>query len=196
MYRRPYFRHRNTRTSCCVCRMPQCTAVFVGHQERIFPGDASRPHSDNVSTRPSADPDAFLLIRVPVYGLCDSGRGFWRKVDHEDKQAGLLSSRIFPAFSFQIENGAVDVVLATRVHDFLWACTKTGHAVVDSLLTRFEVGRKEVRFCGKQFDASGHDILLDVEDNKRNSTFIEIARQKSPGDPVTGRREAVEKCRR
>ena len=25
------------------------------------------------------DPEAFLLIRVPVYGLCDSGRGFWKQ---------------------------------------------------------------------------------------------------------------------
>ena len=63
------------------------------------------------------------------------------------------------------ENGAVDVVLTTHVDDFLWACTKSGHAVVDRLMTRFEVGRKEegqLRFCGNQFDVSGHDILLDV----------------------------------
>ena len=57
------------------------------------------------------DPEAFLLIRVPVYGLCDSGRGFWKTVDHDAKEVGLLSSRIFPAFYFHIENGAVDVVL-------------------------------------------------------------------------------------
>ena len=31
-------------------RMPRCTAVFVGHQERTFPGDANRLHSDNAST--------------------------------------------------------------------------------------------------------------------------------------------------
>ena len=73
---------------------------------------------------PGADPDAFLLIRVHVYGLCDSVRGFWKKVDHDAKEVGLLSSRIFPAFYFQIENGAVDAVLTTHVDDFLWACTK------------------------------------------------------------------------
>ena len=108
----------------------------------------------------------------------DSGRGFWKKVDHDAKDVGLLSSRIFPAFYFHIENGAVDVVLTTHVDDFLWACTGSGHAVVDRLLTRFEVGRKEkgrLRFCGKQFDASRHDILLDVEDNTRKTTYVEIA---------------------
>ena len=35
------------------------------------------------------EPEAFLLIRVPVYGLCDSGRGFWKKVDHNAKEVGL-----------------------------------------------------------------------------------------------------------
>ena len=137
---------------------------------------------------PGVDPDAFLLIRVPVYGLCDSGRGFWKKVDHNAKKVGLSSSRIFPAFYFHIENGAVDVVLTTHVDDFLWACTKSGHAVVDRLLTRFEVGRKEegrLRFCGKQFDASGHDVLLNVEDNTRKPTYVEIAKHRNPADPVT-----------
>ena len=64
---------------------------------------------------PGVDPEAFLLIRVPVYGLCDSGRGFWKKVDHDAKEVGLLSSRIFPAFYFHVENGAVDVVLTTSM---------------------------------------------------------------------------------
>ena len=134
---------------------------------------------------PGVDPEAFLLIRVPVYGLCDSGIGFWKKVDHDAKEVGLLSSRIFP---FHIENGAVDVVLTTHVGDFLWACTESGHAVVDRLLTRFEVGRKQegrLRFCGKQFDASGRDILLDVGNNTRKTTCVEIARHRNPGDPVT-----------
>ena len=40
-------------------------------------------------------------------------------------------------------------------------------------------------FCGKQFDASGHDILLDVEDNTRKTTYVEIAKHRTPGDPVT-----------
>ena len=69
----------------------------------------------------------------------------------------------------------MDVVLTAHVDDCFWARTKSGHAVVDRLLTRFEIGRKEegrLRFCGKQFDASGHDIFLDVEDNARKTTGI------------------------
>ena len=34
---------------------------------------------------PGVDPEAFLLIRIPVYGLCDSGRGFWKKVDQRQR---------------------------------------------------------------------------------------------------------------
>ena len=167
--------------------LPHATVYrcFHRHQERIFPGDASRPHSDQASTarRATWSPEAFLLIRVPVYGLCDSGRGSWKKVDHDAKEVGLLSIPIFPAFYFHIGNGAVDVVLTTHVDDFLWACTESGHAVVYRLL---EVGRKEegrLRFCGKQFDASGHDILLDVEDNTRQTTYVEIAKHSQRNGP-------------
>ena len=82
----------------------------------------------------------------------------------------------------------MDVVLTTHVDDFLWACTESGHAIVDRLLTKFEAGRKEkgrIRFCGKQFDVSGRDILLDVADNTRKTTYVEIASHRNPADPVT-----------
>ena len=29
---------------------------------------------------PGVDPSVVLLVRAPVYGLCDSGRGFWKSV--------------------------------------------------------------------------------------------------------------------
>ena len=109
-------------------------------------------------------------------------------MDHDAKAVGLLSSRIFPASYYHVENGVVDVVLTTHVDDFLWARTESGHAVVDRLLTKFEVGRKvkgRIRFCGKQFDVAGHDILLDVADNTRKTTYVEIASHRNPADPVT-----------
>ena len=40
-------------------------------------------------------------------------------------------------------------------------------------------------FCGKQFDASGHEILLDVEENTTKTTYIEIAEHRNPADPVS-----------
>ena len=76
----------------------------------------------------------------------------------------------------------------------MWACTESGHAVIDRLLTRFELGRKEarrLRFRGKQFEASGHDILLDVEDNTKKTTYIEIAKHRNPANPVTNGEEKL-----
>ena len=85
-------------------------------------------------------------MRVAVYGLCDSGHGFWKKV--------LSASCVFPAFDYRRSNGPVDLVLTTHVDDFLRACADSGQAVMDKLLARFEVGKCEIgrlRFCGKQF---------------------------------------------
>ena len=72
----------------------------------------------------------------PVYGLCDCGRGFRKKVvvvDHDAKNVDLSASRIFPAFYYHRSNGRVDLVLTTHVDDFLWACTESGQVVMDKL---------------------------------------------------------------
>ena len=137
---------------------------------------------------PGVDPEAMLLVRVPVYGLRDSGRGFWKRVDKDAKDVGLKASRIFPAFYYHTTNGKVDLLLTTHVDDFLWASTETGDAIMDRLLERFEVGRRErdrLRFCGKQFDRAGSDVLLDVTDNTRRITYIDIAKSRKPSDPIT-----------
>ena len=125
---------------------------------------------------PGVDPEAYLLVRVPVYGLCDSGRGFWKKVDKDAKEVGLRASRIFPAFYFHCTDGRVDLVLTTHVDDFLWACTETGQVVIQQLLDRFdEVGT--LRFCGKQFDRDDKDVLIDVADNTTRTTCIDIGKE-------------------
>ena len=137
---------------------------------------------------PGVDPEAYLLIRVPVYGLCDSGRGFWKKVNHDALDVGLKASRIFPAFYYHESNGRVDLVLTTHVDDFLWACTDSGQVVMDKLLNRFEVGKREIgrlRFCGKQFSLDGKDVLIDVTDNTTKTTYIDIAKSRKPSEPVT-----------
>ena len=134
------------------------------------------------------DPEAYLLVRVPVYGLCDSGRGFWKKVDKDAKEVGLRASRIFPAFYFHCTDGRVDLVLTTHVDDFLWPCTDTGQVVIQQLLDRFEVGRLEVgtlRFCGKQFDRDDKDVLIDVADNTTRTTYIDIGKNRKVEDKVT-----------
>ena len=59
-------------------------------------------------------------------------------------------------------------VLTTHVDDVLWASNGKDGTIIDCLLKKFEVGRREsgrLRFCGKQFNKSGNDVLIDVIDN-------------------------------
>ena len=176
-------------TSCAACHgVPLYSSDIKNAYFQAMPIDRIVIMRQPQGGLPGVDPDAILLIRVPVYGLCDSGRGFWKKVDHDAKAVGRLSSRIFPAFYYHIENGVVDVVLTTHVDNFLWACTSQDMLSLTGPLTKFEVSRKEkgrIRFCSKQFDVSGHDILLDVADNTRKTTYVEIASHRNPADPVT-----------
>ena len=84
---------------------------------------------------PGVDPEAMLLVRVPVYGLSDLGRGFWKRVDRDAKQEGMTSSKLFPAFYFHRDReGKVDLVITTHVDDFLWASRASGEEVVQRLL--------------------------------------------------------------
>eukprot|EP00439_Symbiodinium_sp_Y106_P012283 s100_g1.t2 len=135
---------------------------------------------------PGVDPEAILLIRVPVYG-CDSGRGFWRKVDREARDAGFEVSRIFPAFYFHRHNREVTCVLTTHVDDFLWASKGVGGSIVNKLLEKFEVGRREsgrLRFCRKQFDKVDHDVVIDVTDNTNKIHYIEVKSNRRHSDPI------------
>ena len=102
-----------------------------------------------------------LLVRVPVYALVGSSRGFWRKVDGEARTVGTVGfqvSGIFPAFYFYRENQKVVCVLTTHVADCLRASIKGGGKIIGKLLTKFEAGCREqgrFRFCSKQFEKSG-----------------------------------------
>ena len=136
---------------------------------------------------PGVDPEAILLIRVPVYGLCDSGRGFWRKVDREARDAGFEVSRIFPAFYFHRHNREVTCVLTTHVDDFLWASKGVGGTIINKLLKKFEIGRREsgrLRFCGKQFDKVDNDVVIDVTDNTNKIHYIEVKSNRKHSDPI------------
>ena len=39
---------------------------------------------------PGVDPEVFFLVRVPVYGLTDSGRGFWLRLDGDARSSGPI----------------------------------------------------------------------------------------------------------
>ena len=76
------------------------------------------------------DSNQLMLVRVPIYGLCDSGRGFWKRLNGEAKTAGLAASQVFPTFYFynisegeDPETGVLKMktvaVMTTHVDDLL-----------------------------------------------------------------------------
>ena len=68
------------------------------------------------------DPDALLLIQVPIYGLTDSGRGFWVRLDGDAKDCGLKASMICPALYYLPESdGSCVALLASHVDDLLFS---------------------------------------------------------------------------
>ena len=80
---------------CLVCSWAAC------HQADIHSADITsayfqgRPLDRVLLMRqprgglPGVEPDVLFLVRVPVYGITDSGRGFWLRLD------GLKASHFF-----------------------------------------------------------------------------------------------------
>ena len=59
--------------------------------------------------------DTMFVARVPIYGTCDAGRGFWKK-----------ENAVIRALYIYQEDGEPKSMLATHVDDMLWA-TKSGY---------------------------------------------------------------------
>eukprot|EP00439_Symbiodinium_sp_Y106_P049993 s5218_g6.t1 len=167
---------------------------------RGVPGEgADEQEPEDVDVEPPQEDDD-----GPSYGLLDgpgplasifendvaeeqAERGFWRKVDREARDAGFEVSRIFPAFYFHRHNREVTCVLTTHVDDFLWASKGVGGTIVNKLLEKFEVGRREsgrLHFCGKHFDKVDHDVVIDVTDNTNKIHYIEVKSNRRHSDPI------------
>ena len=46
------------------------------------------------------DEGIVFLVRVPIYGLTDSGRGFWLRLDGDAKQSGMKASQFVPGLYY------------------------------------------------------------------------------------------------
>ena len=128
---------------------------------------------------PGVDPEALLLIRVPIYGLTDSGRGFWVRLDGDAKECGLKASMIYPALYYLPGNdGSCVALLATHVDDLLFTYLPEGEEKIMKFLQKFELGSQEVdnfRYCGKQFSRElDGTITIDVADNTRKIRGIKF----------------------
>lgn len=157
---------------------------------------------------PGLDDGTLLLIRLPVYGICDSRRGFWKRLHKEAKDCGFDSSRVFQAFYYLnvLERNPEEIkehkqegeeertgmktvaVLTTHVDDLLYAYLPEGKQYMDQLLSRFDVGTQEsgcFRYCGKQFTTTPEGICIDVDDNSRTIKPIAVEQGRANTDPVS-----------
>ena len=86
-----------------------------------------------------------MLVRVPVYGLTDSGRSFWLRLSSDAKKAGLTPSIIYPAFFYKLdEENRCIAILTTHVDDLLYSYLPEAKEVMDSLLGSYELGSLEL----------------------------------------------------
>ena len=94
-----------------------------------------------------------FVARVPTYGTCDAGRGFWKKLRHDILSTGLKENAVIRALYIYQEDGEPKSMLATHVDDMLWA-TKSGYEDrVQQLLDRYTIKTVEsgtFRFCGRE----------------------------------------------
>ena len=93
---------------------------------------------------PGIDPEVFFLVRVPIYGLTDSGRGFWLRLDGDARSSGLKQSKFYPGLDF-LPGPDKDCIalMATHVDDILYAHIPEGKSVIDNSLEKFNLGSSE-----------------------------------------------------
>ena len=97
--------------------------------------------------------DTMFVARVPIYGTCDAGLGFWKKLRHDILSTGLNENAVIRALYIYQEDGEPKSMLATHVDDVLWA-TKPGYEDrVQQLQDRSTIKTVEsgtFRFCGRE----------------------------------------------
>jgi len=136
---------------------------------------------------PGVDAGVVYLVRVPIYGFTDSGRGFWLRLDGDAKKEGMKASQFFPGLYFLPgSDGDACALMRTHVDDLLCCYLPEGKEVIERFLNKFNIGSTEVndfRYCGKQFSRSGDgDIFVDTVDNTRKIKPIPIDAGRSSGN--------------
>ena len=97
--------------------------------------------------------DTMFVARVPIYGTCDAGRGFWKKLRHDILSTGLKENAVIRALCIYQEDGEPKSMLATHVGDMLWATKPEYDDRVQQLLDRYTIKTVEsgaFRFCGRE----------------------------------------------
>lgn len=128
--RQPYFRSRDSPHCCQLGSIKESNADVTSAYFQALPLDRVRLMRQPRGGLHNVDPEALLLVRVPIlYGLSDSGRGSWVRLDREAKSTGFKSSSIFPSFYYfpdPDEAGECVALMTTHVDDLLIAHTPKG----------------------------------------------------------------------
>ena len=165
-------------------------AWAAAHQVPVKSCDMTSAHAAASGGLPDVSPKAYLLVRIPVYGLTDSCRGFWLQVSTDAAACGLTSSRMIPAFYYHVTDSRVDAPMTIHVDDFLYAHTELGRVTIETLLSKFVVGSSEegnFRYCGKRVSVSQKKdgaIRINVDDNTRKLSMIKIEAGRKMTDAV------------
>ena len=97
--------------------------------------------------------DTMFVARVPIYGTCDAGRGFWKKLRHDILSTGLKENAVIRALYIYQEDGEPKLMLPTHVDDMLWATKSRYEDRVQQLPDRYTIKTVEsgtFRFCGRE----------------------------------------------
>ena len=128
---------------------------------------------------PGVDPEVFFLVRVPVYGLTDSGRGFWLRLDGDARSSGLKQSKFYPGLYFLPGTDKDCVALmATHVDDILYAYIPEGKSVIDSFLEKFNLGSNLVNQIRFAIVASNLSVLQ-MEQSPKTLVTTPVASSRS-----------------
>ena len=126
--------------------------------------------------------DTMFVARVPIYGTCDAGRGFWKKLRHDILSNGLKENAVIRALYIYQEDGEPKSMLATHVDDMLWA-TKPGYEDrVQQLLDRDTIKMVEsgtCRFCGREvIQYSDFSVSVRCKDTTEKIEHVRYDRRK------------------
>ena len=138
---------------------------------------------------PQVDLNAALSVRVPVYGLTESGRSFWLRLSSDAKKAGLTPSIIYPAFLYKLdEENRCIAMLTTHVDDLLYSHLPEAKEVMDSLLGSYELGSLEqtnFRYCGKAFGEQNATPFIHTKDNTRTIKKVKVGNSQKLSDKLS-----------
>ena len=88
------------------------------------------------------------------------------------KEAGLRSSRVFPAVNFAADStGDLVALLCTHVDDLLFASTPEGNRIIQHVLDAFRIGKVEegtFRLCGREY-VQALDFSFTVNTTQKSS---------------------------